>query len=152
LGRLVGADYSSRVYFEYTYDSVGNRLSQTIEIDLGLPPVTTGYAYDIANRMTVAGGVTYTWDDNGNLLEDGKYTYTYDYANRLVAVSDPQSAVSYLYNGLGEGESAVWDPENNDWTCTDKYITGSCNSVFDSCYFVTTAIQSSRITKEERGW
>ncbi len=28
-------------------------------------------------------GVTYTYDDNGNLLSDGVYSYTYDVANRL---------------------------------------------------------------------
>ncbi len=31
--------------------------------------------YDNANRMTKAGGVTYTWDNNGNLLNDGGAAY-----------------------------------------------------------------------------
>ena len=47
------------------------------------------------------GGVTYTWDDNGNLLNDGVYTYTYDHANRLTSVVGPSSS-SYAYNGLGD--------------------------------------------------
>jgi len=29
-----------------------------------------------ANRLTDVGGVTYTWDNNGNLLNDGVNTYT----------------------------------------------------------------------------
>jgi len=32
-------------------------------------------------------GVTYTWDNNGNLLDDGVNTYTYDHANRLTGVT-----------------------------------------------------------------
>ncbi len=50
-----------------------------------------------------------TWDANptslrsgdwrGNLTNDGNREYTYDQANRLIAVSDQQSAVSFAYNG-----------------------------------------------------
>jgi RHS repeat-associated protein len=47
-------------------------------------------------------GVSYTWDDNGNLLSDGQSTYTYDSANRLTAVSNQSSAVSFAYNGQGD--------------------------------------------------
>jgi RHS repeat-associated protein len=48
-------------------------------------------------------GVTYTWDRNGNLLNDGMNTYVYDRANRLISVSNGQSpAVNYAYNGLND--------------------------------------------------
>jgi len=33
-------------------------------------------------------GVSYTWDNNGNLTSDGTNTYTYDYANRLVSLTN----------------------------------------------------------------
>ena len=49
-----------------------------------------------------ADGITHTWDANGNLLHDGVYTYTYDYENRLTAVSNQVSATSFEYNGLGD--------------------------------------------------
>jgi RHS repeat-associated protein len=44
-------------------------------------------------------GVDYTWDANGNLLNDGANTYTYDSANRLTSVN---GTGSYAYNGLGD--------------------------------------------------
>ena len=47
-------------------------------------------------------GVTYTWDDNGNLLSDGVNSYSYDHANRLKAVSGPSSLYAFAYNGLGD--------------------------------------------------
>jgi RHS repeat-associated protein len=108
LNRLTKASYSDpnnpeaggRVY-EYTYDAVGNRLSQTINID-GLS-ATTNYLYDDANRLLEAGSLAYTYDNNGNLLSDGVNTYSYDAANRLVSVTSGQDSVtSYAYNGLGD--------------------------------------------------
>jgi hypothetical protein len=45
--------------------------------------------------------VTYTWDNNGNLLNDGVNTYNYDSANRLKSISGGSSA-TFSYNGLGD--------------------------------------------------
>jgi RHS repeat-associated protein len=96
LDRLTAADYSYGDFFHYEYDAVGNRLSE--QTNSG----TTTYAYDNANRLTSVNEVTYTWDNNGNLLNDGANTYSYDYANRLTAFSGAQTAVSYRYNGQGD--------------------------------------------------
>ena len=93
LNRLTAADYSSGTYFHYAYDPVGNRTSQATASG------TTGYVYDSANRLTGVNGTAYTWDANGNLLNDGSKAYTYDPANRLKTVSGGQS---YAYNGLGD--------------------------------------------------
>jgi RHS repeat-associated protein len=60
------------------------------------------YACDEANRLVSAGGVTYDWDLNGNLLSDGSNTYSYDHANRLTGVSGAQSSATFAYNGLGD--------------------------------------------------
>jgi RHS repeat-associated protein len=45
-------------------------------------------------------GQSYTWDNNGNLTNDGVRSYTYDAANRLTAVSGSPST-SFGYDGLG---------------------------------------------------
>ena len=60
------------------------------------------YQYDAANRLIEAGGVSYTWDNNGNLLSDGTSTYTYNHANRLAGVAQDGVAYSYAYNGMGD--------------------------------------------------
>ncbi|NIN69688.1 MAG: hypothetical protein GTO63_34385, partial [Anaerolineae bacterium] len=82
LYRLTSASYSSRETYSYSYDAVGNRLTMVY------PGGTVNYTYDVANRLTSAGGQTYTWDDNGNLLSDGVRTYQYDHANRLKQVTE----------------------------------------------------------------
>ncbi len=96
LYRLTSADYSTGDTYGYTYDSVGNRLTETTQL------ATTNYVYDNANRTTSAGGQTYTFDANGNLLNDGQNTFAYDSANRLISVSGQSTVSSYQYNGLGD--------------------------------------------------
>jgi YD repeat-containing protein len=109
LYRLLRADYLSDdgaidgSYFAYTYDAVGNRLSE-VECWGGTSctPITTTYGYDAANRLTSVGTQAYTWDDNGNLLADGVFTYTYDAANRLITATTGVTTTGFAYNGLGD--------------------------------------------------
>jgi YD repeat-containing protein len=114
LNRLTAADYSNGDYYHYTYDAVGNRLSQESSFN-GLQ-LSTSYTYDAANRLTNAGGVDYTWDANGNLLSDGVNTYTYDVANRLTAVNGQSAAASYAYNGLGDRLQQTVDGQTTTYT------------------------------------
>lgn len=95
LNRLTSATYSDGEDYTYSYDPAGNRLAQTIG---GL--ITT-YQYDEADRLTNVNGVSYTWDDNGNLLADGVNSYTYDAANRLTGVNGGSSSYTFAYDGLG---------------------------------------------------
>jgi len=99
------------LYYRYAYDAVGNRETQGKSV-LGFVTNDT-YVYDDANRLTSVNGVNYTWDNNGNLLNDGVTAYTYDSANRLTAVSNQQSASSFLYNGLGD---RLWETVNGNTT------------------------------------
>lgn len=101
LDRLIAADYSDGRYVHYEYDAVGNRVHQEMNGS------TTDYYYDNSNRLYQVinwehGNYDYTLDDNGNLLSDEVYTYSYDHANRLVGVSGAGLAANYAYNGLGD--------------------------------------------------
>jgi YD repeat-containing protein len=55
--RLTEADYSSGETFQYAYDAAGNRTTYTATTTQ--THVIT-YAYDAANRLVNAGGVSYT--------------------------------------------------------------------------------------------
>jgi RHS repeat-associated protein len=94
---LTEANYANGDYYHYTYDAVGNRLAQTSSV-LVLPS-TVNYVCDNANRIQTVNGVTYNFDANGNLLNDGVNAYTYDSANRLKTFNGTSS---YSYNGLGD--------------------------------------------------
>ncbi|MBI3242747.1 MAG: hypothetical protein HYZ49_10690 [Chloroflexi bacterium] len=115
--RLTHADYYDGRSFVYTYDSVGNRLSQEVCVSAG-NCVTTSYVYDIANRLISANGTAYIWDNNGNLLNDGTNEYVYDAANRLTSVtrSDQSTVSSYQYNGLGDRVSQTVNGVTTNYT------------------------------------
>jgi len=57
----------------------------------GVPP--TGL-----NQYGSVGGVSYSYDDNGTLIDDGTYLYYYDCENRLTGVDEE---VSYKYDFAG---------------------------------------------------
>ncbi len=81
----------------YTYDAVGNRLTQTTLT------ATNVYTYDLANRLVNVDGLAHTWDNNGNLLSGAGYTYTYDSANRLVQLQQGTTLTyTIAYDGLGD--------------------------------------------------
>jgi len=107
LYRLTEANYSTGDYYHYTYDAVGNRLSQTTQL------AVTSYQYDDANRLTSVDGVNYTWDNNGNLLNDGVNTYAYDSANRLTSFNGTSS---YAYNGMGDRLSQTVNGNTTNYT------------------------------------
>ncbi|MEJ5312525.1 MAG: RHS repeat-associated core domain-containing protein [Anaerolineae bacterium] len=64
------------------------------------------YVYDAANRLTriqlpdssIQG---YTWDNRGNLLADGTFTYTYSAAGRMVRAESLTATLVYTYNADG---------------------------------------------------
>ncbi len=77
---------------------VGNRTTQTATIT---STQVTNYAYDAANRLSSVNGQPYTWDDNGNLLNDGATQYAYDQANRLISATLGTTSTLYTYNADG---------------------------------------------------
>jgi RHS repeat-associated protein len=142
LNRLIGANYSTPSTgsgqagesFEYAYDAVGNRTAYTATIES--TSVTT-YTYDAANRLTSAGGVAYTWDDRGNLTNDGVFTYTYNAAGRLVRAQGVTVTLVYTYNASGLRVAQSVDGDETtfawDWASglpemlsqgTDLYLVG----------------------------
>jgi RHS repeat-associated protein len=106
LYRLTDAVYSPSTgsggfEFHYTYDPVGNRLTQTTCAP-NVPCATMHYEYDDADRLISVDGVAYTWDDNGNLLNDSASTYTYDSQNRLTTLTQDGHTYGFAYNGQGD--------------------------------------------------
>ncbi len=44
----------------------------------------------------------YTWDNNGNLTNDGTRTFTYDQANRVTQIISGTNTYAFAYSGLGD--------------------------------------------------
>lgn len=93
--------------YQYTLDAVGSRVA--IEANAPLEPnIAFGdvkYTYNQDNQLLTANEITFTYDENGNLIqkiEDGNTTtYTYDYDNRLIQFVTPENTYQYEYDPLG---------------------------------------------------
>ncbi|PKO04434.1 MAG: hypothetical protein CVU41_16860 [Chloroflexi bacterium HGW-Chloroflexi-3] len=95
-------DTSNAVAYQagFTYDAVGNRLTQTVGT------ATTQYTYNDLDQLLSAGAAQYQYDGRGNLarVTDGADVtqYAYDAADRLRGVTLPDgTAVAYTYDAAG---------------------------------------------------
>lgn len=82
----------------YSLDELGNWETKTTD---GNPEFRT---HNVMNEITNLDGTGLTYDDNGNLTDDGTNTYEYDYENRMLRAirkSDRQILVNYRYDPLG---------------------------------------------------
>ena len=125
LDRLI---YSSGPWtsMNFTYDALGNRLTKT-------QGSTTSYSYDSVNRLTSATGMSFDWDDNGNMMYwlngNDAWNYTYDLFDRLTRV-DLNSSVTarYTYDDGGRRVRS-WDTDSG----TTDYVYSGLN-VLDEVY------------------
>jgi RHS repeat-associated protein len=110
----------------YTYDADSQLLSSSGASDdtYGYDPNgnrdTTGYTVGTGNELTNSPGVTYTYDNVGNIItattSSGTTTYTYDYQNQLTNVeANGVMVATYTYNALGQ-RIGIKDSGTQTWT------------------------------------
>ena len=87
----------------YSYDGAGHR------VDIGgsfantdLPAAVSATSYNAGNQLTQWNGPTLTYDLNGNLINDGTYTYVWNARNQLTQLMQGATVVAdYQYDGFG---------------------------------------------------
>jgi len=114
--RLTTADRTDPVNPDesYGYDANGNRISSHLH--------NTTYQTGPANVVTTAGQYTYTYDDEGNLIQRTDTStgsirqFTYNYRNRLTRVEDRDSVtgpitqeVQYVYDAFNRRITKIID-------------------------------------------
>jgi RHS repeat-associated protein len=102
----------------YEHDGAGNRIMVTGSANpgpYGLNPVTPIPADFQVNQYSDTPADARFYDENGNLIStiDTQFilrTYEYDYCNRMVSLSDPNSGITeYAYDALGRRIGRVLD-------------------------------------------
>ena len=96
ISQLTSFKRGTTVDKSYQFDLLGNRVKV---LENG---VATNYTSNNVNAYTsITGGLNFTpqYDDNGNMLNDDKHTYTYNFNNKLVSVDE--TVGTYKYDALG---------------------------------------------------
>ena len=82
----------------YSYDSVGNRLTDI---------QARGYTYNNGNELLNYDGVSFQYDVNGNMVSktdsNGTTSYVYDSENRLVQLTTPNAQLVKERERKGSG-------------------------------------------------
>ncbi len=107
---LTHVDKNGTQVESYSYDLNGNRTA-------------TGYSTTVMNETATSPGVTYTYDNAGNMISANNgtaiTTYTYDFHNRLTEVTQGGTVIAtYVYDDLGR-RIGVDDNSTETWTVYD---------------------------------
>lgn len=102
LNQIIKENLSDGTIINYEYDKVGNRTKKQVTKN-GNTSVSS-YTYNQADQLIAFNSLTYQYDDNGNLINDGLREYVYDQENQLVEVKDLQgsSIAKYSYDHAGK--------------------------------------------------
>ncbi len=107
-GRLIQYDLGGHTR-QLSYDAAGRIQGYTDSPPLpGVGPLGLNETYNYAqtsNRILSLSGAyakTYTYDQTGNIVNDGVNQFSYDGRNRLAQVTTPQGVEHYAINGLGQ--------------------------------------------------
>jgi RHS repeat-associated protein len=126
LYRLTGADNPIQDDEAYTYDPVGNRLTSADS--------TGTWTYNDNNELNAHNGVTYEYDNNGNMIQKtvaGVVTnFIYNAEDRLIEVRDGSDSLiaSYYYDPFGR---RLWKEVGGSRTYflyTDEGLIGEYDS------------------------
>ena len=96
ISQLISFRRGTAVDNSYQFDLLGNRVKV---LENG---IATNYVSNNVNAYTsITGRLSFTpqYDDNGNMLNDDKHTYTYDWNNKQVDVDD--GVITVKYDALG---------------------------------------------------
>ena len=104
LGQLIRVvDGHEGATWEYSYDQGGNILSKKKYVDDTLAESKT-FTYGNSNwkdQLTAVNGTTITYDQIGNPLSDGTWTYTWEKGRQLKCMSKAGTTASFKYNENG---------------------------------------------------
>jgi RHS repeat-associated protein len=99
------APAASSVRFDHAYNGANQRVSQTVSDNSWwyYPPASPSVSYtsNAANQYTAVGAVVPGYNANGNLTNDGTFTFGYDAENRLTSAVGAGNTVSYTYDAQG---------------------------------------------------
>lgn len=83
----------------FNYDALGNITSKTLQGET----TTYDYAGNLLHKVSSFGNGTvyYSYDANGNIIDNGRSTLNYDAAGHMIKITTGNNTQSYAYDGDG---------------------------------------------------
>ena len=103
---VIGAvsNQNSAYNYAYSFDPIGNRLTAN------LAGTSYNYTTNMLNQYTVVNSNQPTYDDDGNMLTNGSWTYTWNGENRMVQAVNGNTKLQFAYDYMGRRvEKKVFD-------------------------------------------
>ena len=129
----------------FSYDAVGNRTGQT-QVDLVTGATDTqSHTYGTANnRLITRNTVSQSYDEVGNILNNGTTTFSYDVSNRMADASQGGTTLaSYTYNALGQ-RSAKTRPNSSNAHSTAYLYNPAGQLISETTYSSSGAEQETK--------
>ncbi|WP_025753467.1 DNRLRE domain-containing protein [Priestia megaterium] len=115
---------------EYGYNGFGNRTSVKVT-EPGKSAVQTNAEFNIGNELVKFGNDTIKYDENGNRLEDGKYTYTWNAADQLTSITKKGEIKAFATYKYDDDDRRI--EKNVNGTITRFYYDGdSINPLYET--------------------
>ena len=107
----------SNGYYKYSYDLIGNRLTEKREQENNVLNFTANKLNQYTAIAQGGSSKSFTYDADGNLTNDGNFTYTWNGENRLVKVEKANNIkVEYKYDFSGRRtHKVVYNWNNSAW-------------------------------------
>ena len=102
--------------YSYNYDQIGNRIQATKDNNI------TSYTSNIVNQYTQINTAVPTYDQDGNMLTNGEWSYLWNGENRMISAQTTTRKVEFAYDYMGRCfERKEYTAENGSWNL-DKAI------------------------------
>ena len=119
----------------WTYDTAGNILGKseyaytTGSLGTALDTITYGYADSRGwgDLLTSYDGRSFQYDEIGNLLTDGEWTYTWAKGRQLASMTKPGSTLTFTYDADGNRTSKTVNGVTTSYTYADGRVTHETN-------------------------
>jgi len=101
--------------FGFSFDNIGNRITGT---ESG---VLRNYTSNLLNQYTQIDNPSQspTYDDDGDMLTNGNWTYTWNAENRLSVAESSTQKLEFAYDYMGRRvEKKIYDKTGSVWTLT----------------------------------
>lgn len=122
----------------YDYDEAGRPTTTRGSYSRGMLPEQFGVAtYDEANRIRAIGATPVRYDPDGNLIDDGIATYSWNARGQLSAESAPGTTASFAYAADGRRQARTING------VTTNYLYDGVNPVQEKVNGAVTATMTS---------